>query len=297
MLKVSQTLAIDHRRRYMPDMATDSRDRQTGLRFRKMHGLGNDFVIIDQRNDPVALSEDLVRTIGDRHRGVGFDQLAEILPASDANAQLIFWNADGSQAGACGNATRCIAHMMMADGTEPVTLRTERGVLNCRRGPDGMVEVDMGVPLLRWDQIPLAREVDTVRLPLEGDPAACSMGNPHCTFFVEDAEAVDLSTLGPATEHDPLFPQRTNVQVVQVLAPDRARVRVWERGVGPTLASGSSSCAVVVNAARRGLMDRSATLILDGGEIRISWGDDDHVRMAGPVSYVFDGVFDPSFAP
>ena len=297
MLKVSQTLAIDHRRRYMPDMATDSRDRQTGLRFRKMHGLGNDFVIIDQRKDPVALSEDLVRTIGDRHRGVGFDQLAEILPASDANAQLIFWNADGSQAGACGNATRCIAHMMMADGTEPVTLRTERGVLNCRRGPDGMVEVDMGVPLLRWDQIPLAREVDTVRLPLEGDPAACSMGNPHCTFFVEDAEAVDLSTLGPATEHDPLFPQRTNVQVVQVLAPDRARVRVWERGVGPTLASGSSSCAVVVNAARRGLMDRSATLILDGGEIRISWGDDDHVRMAGPVSYVFDGVFDPSFAP
>lgn len=266
-----------------------------GLRFRKMHGLGNDFVIIDQRDGEVALTADVVRAIGDRHRGVGFDQLAEIRPGTGADADLIFWNADGSQAGACGNATRCIAHMLLTEtGQDRVVLRTERGLLPCRHA-DGVVEVDMGPPSLGWRDVPLAREVDTVRLPLEGEPAACSMGNPHCTYFVGDAEAVDLARIGPATEHDPLFPRRTNVQVVQVLDRGHARVRVWERGVGPTLASGSSSCAVLVNAVRRGLMDRQATLHLDGGDIRITWGPDDHVLMAGPVAYVFDGVFDPGF--
>ncbi|MEM7059165.1 MAG: diaminopimelate epimerase [Pseudomonadota bacterium] len=265
------------------------------LRFHKMHGLGNDFVIIDQRDGAVALGPDLVCAIGDRHRGVGFDQLVEILPGSDADVDLVFWNADGSTAGACGNATRCIADMLLNEtGQDAVVVRTERGLLPCRAA-DGIIEVDMGPPLLAWDQIPLARDVDPLHLPLGGDPAACSMGNPHCTFFVDNADAMPLENIGPRTENDLLFPERTNVQVVQVLDPGHARVRVWERGVGVTLASGSSSCAVVVNAVRRGLMDRQAVLHLDGGDIQITWRADDHVTMAGPVSYVFEGVFDPSF--
>lgn len=267
-----------------------------GLAFRKMHGLGNDFVIVDQRRARVPLRAPLVQAIGDRHRGVGFDQLAEVLPGTDSDVELIFWNADGSTAGACGNATRCIAGWLLAEaGSERMTLRTERGRLAARRRPDGVVEIDMGPPLLDWAEIPLTEAVDTVHLPIEGTPAAASMGNPHCTFFVDDADTVDLAGRGAAIERHPLFPQRTNVQFVQVLAPDRARVRVWERGVGVTLASGSSSCAVLVNAHRRGLMDRRATLVLDGGEIEITWADNGHVLLAGPTAHVFDGVFSPDW--
>lgn len=266
------------------------------LQFRKMHGLGNDFVIIDQRASDWPLDADVVRAIGDRHRGVGFDQLAEIRTGGNVAAELIFWNSDGSTAGACGNATRCVADLLMTESaSDALSLRTERGVLPCRRRADGLIEVDMGPPSLDWAGVPLAREVDTVSLPLEGNPAACSMGNPHCTFFVEDVASVDLEARGAAVEHDPLFPERTNVQFVEILSRTEARVRVWERGVGVTLASGSSSCAVVVNAVRRGLLDRSATLHLDGGDIHISWREDDHVVMAGPVAYVFDAVFDPRF--
>ena len=264
------------------------------LRFRKMHGLGNDFVVIDQRFGGMPVTPAIARALGDRHRGVGFDQLAQILPREDG-AELVFWNADGSTAGACGNATRCVAHLLMSESDgDQVNLQTERGVLACRRQGD-LVQVDMLEPRLSWDQVPLARDVDTVRVPIEGDPAACSMGNPHATFFVADADAVDLADFGPRIENHPMFPERTNVQVVQVLDRTHARVRVWERGVGVTLASGSSSCAVVVNAVRRGLMDRQAVLHLDGGDIQIEWRQDDHVLMTGPVAYVFEGVFDPTF--
>ncbi|MEM9138246.1 MAG: diaminopimelate epimerase [Pseudomonadota bacterium] len=269
-----------------------------GLRFRKMHGLGNDFVIIDRRRGGAPVTADLARALGDRHRGVGFDQLAEILPGRDAEAELVFWNADGSTAGACGNATRCVADLLLAEtGGTALTLRTERGLLPCRRRGDGLIEVDMGQPVLNWMDIPLAEAVNTLTLPIEGTPAACSMGNPHATFFVGDAGAVDLAAFGAEMEHHPLFPQRTNVQVVEVLGPDRARVRVWERGVGITLASGSSSCAVLVNANRRGLMGRNAVLSLDGGDIEITWRDDDHVLMAGPVSYVFQGTIGAEALP
>ena len=270
---------------------------EPGLRFRKMHGLGNDFVIIDQRSAEAPLSAEIARAIGDRHRGVGFDQLAEIRPGRDADADLIFWNADGSQAEACGNATRCVADLLLRESDQDhLVLRTVRGLLPSRRREDGLIEVDMGPPSLDWQDVPLARPCDTAFVPLEGDPAACSMGNPHCTYFVDDADAADLEGIGAATEHDPLFPNRTNVQLVQVNSASHARVRVWERGVGPTLASGSSSCAVVVNAHRRGLLDRKATLTLDGGDIQIHWREEDgHVLMAGPVAYVFEGVFDPSF--
>jgi len=267
----------------------------SGRPFMKMHGLGNDFVVIDQRGAEPFVTAALARALGDRHRGVGFDQLAVIEEDAGADVRLTFWNADGSTAGACGNATRCIARWEMARrGVGSLTLRTGRGVLHARDAGAGLTAVNMGAPILDWREIPLAEDVDTLHLPIPGDPVATGMGNPHCTFFVEDAGAVDLAAFGPAQERHPLFPERTNVQVVSVLGPDRLRMRVWERGAGITLASGSSSCAVAVAAARRGLAGRSVTLVLDGGEIAADWREDG-VWMTGPTAHVFDGVLSPAF--
>jgi diaminopimelate epimerase len=267
----------------------------SGRPFMKMHGLGNDFVVIDQRGTEPFVDARLARALGDRHRGVGFDQLAVIEDDPAADVRLRFWNADGSTAGACGNATRCIARWEMERrGVAALTLRTERGVLQARDEGDGLTSVNMGTPFLHWREIPLARDVDTLHLPIDGDPVATGMGNPHCTFFVDDAEAMDLPAFGPVQEHHPLFPERTNVQVVSVLGPDRLRMRVWERGAGITLASGSSSCAVAVAAARRGLAGRKVTLVLDGGEIAVDWREDG-VWMTGPTAHVFDGVLSAAF--
>jgi diaminopimelate epimerase len=267
----------------------------SGRPFMKMHGLGNDFVVIDQRGVAPFVSDALARALGDRHRGVGFDQLAVIEEDAEADVRLRFWNADGSTAGACGNATRCIARWEMdRRGVSRLTLKTERGVLQARDAGAGLTAVNMGAPILDWRAIPLAHETDTLHLPIEGDPVATGMGNPHCTFFVHDADTVDLSAFGPVHEHHLLFPERTNVQVVSVLGPDRLRLRVWERGVGITLASGSSSCAAAVAAARRGIAGRAVTLVLDGGEIAVDWREDG-VWMTGPTAHVFDGVLSPAF--
>ncbi len=265
------------------------------LPFAKMHGLGNDFVILDGRARSVAVTPLLARALGDRHRGVGFDQLALIENASDADLSLRFWNADGSPSAACGNATRCIARAEMnRTGQSELAIRAGDRILRARDAGGGLTSVNMGPPRLSWADIPLAREMDTLELPIDGRPTATSMGNPHCTFFVPDAEAVDLAAFGPAHEHHPLFPERTNVQVVQVLGPDRLRMRVWERGTGVTQASGSSSCAVAVAAARRGLAGREVTVVLDGGELRGVWAEDG-VWMTGPTAQVFTGTLSPSF--
>ncbi|WP_246100735.1 diaminopimelate epimerase [Palleronia caenipelagi] len=261
------------------------------LRFMKMHGLGNDFVVIDRRAEPVPVTATLARAIGDRQFGVGFDQLATIDRSDAANVRLVFWNADGSLSGACGNASRCIARFLMEEtGQRAVTLETERGVLDAEDAGNGLTAVNMGAPLLDWQAVPLARSVDLDHLPIDGDPVATGMGNPHCSFFVEDAEAVNLERFGPEHEHHPLFPERTNVQVAHVSGPDRLRMRVWERGAGITRASGSSSCAVAVAAARRGLTGRKVTVDLDGGTLLIDWREDG-VWMTGPTAHVFDGVF------
>ena len=267
----------------------------SGLPFMKMHGLGNDFVVIDRRSGGGAMSAGLARALGDRRRGVGFDQLAVIETDLEADARLFFYNADGSTAAACGNATRCIArHLMDQTGRTDLTLRTERGLLRCEDAGDGLTRVNMGAPLLDWRNVPLATDVDLLHLPIDGDPVATGMGNPHCTFFVEDAEAVDLTARGAEMEYHPLFPERTNVQFAHVIAPDHLRMRVWERGAGVTLASGSSSCAVAVAAVRRGLTGRTVKLTLDGGEIAIDWRDDG-VWMTGPTAHVFDGVLTAAF--
>ncbi len=265
-------------------------DQLSPLPFMKMHGAGNDFVVIDRRAGGAPVTAALARAIGDRHRGIGFDQLAVIDTDAEVAAKLTFFNADGSEAAACGNATRCIArHLMDESGSAALTLRTERGLLPAEDTGDGRVRVNMGAPFLDWQDIPLAEDMDTLHLPIEGDPVATGMGNPHCTFFVDDVEAIDLRARGAEVEHHPLFPERTNVQFAQLIGQDHLRMRVWERGVGVTLASGSSSCAVAVAAHRRGLTGRTVTLDLDGGRIEIDWRDDG-VWMTGPTAHVFDGV-------
>lgn len=263
------------------------------LRFEKMHGLGNDFVVIDARDRSVEVSPKHIAAIADRHRGVGFDQLAVIEPGSDAH--LVFYNSDGSESAACGNATRCIAQKIMDEtGQNNLRLTTARGALFAKRAENGMVSVNMGAPQLDWRDVPLSHAVDTLALPIEGAPTATGMGNPHCTFFVDDVDSVDLENLGHGFEHHPLFPERTNVQFASVIGPDRLRMRVWERGVGITLASGSSSCATAVAAARRGLTGRKVQIDLDGGTLWIDWAEDG-VWMTGPTMTVFSGVFTEQF--
>jgi len=260
----------------------------------KMHGLGNDFVIVDSRNNGPKISAKIAQRLGDRHCGVGFDQLAVIHDSPDADVALTFFNSDGSTAGACGNATRCVAQYEMDRlQVDSLSLKTERGALTALRYGD-MVSVNMGNPLLNWDEIPLARAMDTLRLPLDGTPTATGMGNPHCTFFVENADAIDLTGRGSALETDPLFPKHTNVQFAHLIGKDHLRMRVWERGVGVTLASGSSSCATAVAAARLGLTGRKVEIQLDGGTIYIDW-QQDGVWLTGATMHVFDGKFTAQF--
>jgi len=264
------------------------------LTFMKMHGLGNDFVVFDARTSGVEMTPGLARALADRHRGVGFDQLA-VLSTGAADGHLTFLNADGSRSAACGNATRCIARYLMDEtGKAALTLTTDRGDLYARDAGDGLTSVNMGAPFLDWADIPLAEEMDTLLLPIDGQPTATGMGNPHCTFFVEDAESVPLDQFGPRMETHPLFPERTNVQVAQIIGPDRIRMRVWERGTGITLASGSSSCATAVAAARRGLTGRIVAIDLDGGTLQVNWAEDG-VWMTGPTAHVFTAELQPSF--
>jgi len=260
----------------------------------KMHGAGNDFVVIDSRRREAVMTSGLALALGDRHRGVGFDQLAEIRSSDTADFALDFWNNDGSRAGACGNATRCVSdYVMQGAGATSVDLVTPRGRLRAQR-VKGSVWVNMGAPQLLWREVPLASAVDTLHLPLAGDPAAVGMGNPHCVHFVEDAEAVDLATLGQSVEHHALFPQRTNVEFASVIAADHLRMRVWERGAGVTLACGSGACATAVAAHLRGLTGRKVRLDVDGGVLSVDWRADG-VWLTGPVAHIFDGVLSAAF--
>ncbi len=262
--------------------------------FLKMHGLGNDFVVVDERARPLGLSPARVAALADRRTGIGCDQFITLEPPPPgADAFMRIRNPDGSEAGACGNATRCVVALLAQEtGRDRVTIRTIAGDLPAEHLPDGRVRVDMGPARLGWQDVPLARAADTLHLPLPGDPTACSMGNPHATFFVDDVAALDIPALGPALEHDPLFPERANIGFAQILAPDRLRLRVWERGAGLTRACGSGACAALVNAHRRGLTGRAASVIVDGGTLEIEWRADGHVLMTGPVATAFSGTLD-----
>jgi diaminopimelate epimerase len=264
-------------------------------RFVKMHGCGNDFAIFDERMSPVSLGPAAIKELADRHRGIGFDQLVCLKADAEADVFMQIYNADGTEAGACGNATRCVADILMREtGREITVVKTLSGHLPALRRPDGWIEVDMGPAYLDWDDIPMARPMDTLHLDLPGDPAAASMGNPHVTFLVDDIDQVDITGIGPRFEHDELFPERSNVGFAQVLDRSSMRLRVWERGAGLTLACGSGACAAVVNASRRGVVDRTCRVIVDGGLLDICWRDDGHVTMSGTATQVYAGeVFVP----
>lgn len=266
--------------------------------FLKMHGLGNDFVIFDARQEPLALTEAQIVHIADRRRGVGCDQVIMLEPTASARADAFMriYNPDGSESSACGNATRCVASLLMQEsGRDEACVATRAGVLYCTRAENG-IAVDMGMPRTGWQEIPLAQEMDTLRLPLKenglSDPVAVSMGNPHMVFFTTDIKDIALAELGPALEHHALFPERANVSVAEMTGPASIALRVWERGAGETLACGTAACATLVAAVRRGLISgRSAEVSLPGGILHIEWMESNaHVIMTGPVAQVFSGV-------
>jgi diaminopimelate epimerase len=265
-----------------------------------MHGLGNDFVVLDARAAALPVTAAAARDIGDRHVGVGFDQLIVMEPPPPgADVFMRILNPDGSEAEACGNATRCIASLVADEaGRDRVVVRTVAGELPVERLPRGLWRADMGPARLGWRDVPLVAEMDTLHVPLSfgpvADPAACSMGNPHATFFVQDLDAVPVAEIGPKLERHPLFPERANIGFAQVLSPERIRLVMWERGAGMTLACGSGACATIVNAHRRGLTGRRATVELPGGALEMEWREDGHVLMTGPVATAFTGELDLS---
>ena len=263
-------------------------------RFHKMHGLGNDFVLFDVRAEPLAMTRALAIAIADRHRGVGCDQLILVEPSAAADVRMRIFNPDGGEVGACGNAARCVAALV---GGAPA-IETAGGIVAGHAAAGG-ASIDMGEPRFDWDAIPLAYAMDGAALPLAWEgiatvraPIAVNVGNPHVVLFVEDCDAVDLGTVGPAIEHDPVFPERVNAGVATIAARDRIRLRVWERGAGATLACGTGACAAAVAAIRAGLADRSVVVALPGGELTIEWAPGARIRMTGPATHVFDGEID-----
>lgn len=278
-------------------MSQDQDNRQQP--FVKMHGLGNDFVIIDARRNPISLDSGKVRALADRRTGVGFDQLIFLEPSVRADLFMRIHNADGSEVEACGNAARCVASLLMdQSGADTATIDSQGGLLTANKVSERLITIDMGAPRMDWQDIPLTREMDTLRLPLSAgnlaDPVAVNMGNPHAIFFVDDVMAIDLDTLGPQLEHDAIFPERANISAAQVGADGAIRLRVWERGVGITRACGTAACAARVAAARRDIGPRQGPVELDGGVLEIEWRKDGHVCMTGPVETAYTGTFDPS---
>ena len=266
-----------------------------------MNGLGNDFVVVEARELPFAPGREQARAIADRADGVGCDQIIAISPSASTEAFVRFWNADGDEVGACGNGTRCVAWLLMeASGRDEAVFETSAGVLSGRRAGERVVTVDMGEPGLDWRDIPLAEPMDTRGIELQvgpidaphlHTPACVSMGNPHVVFFVPEVATAPVREVGPMIEHHHLFPERANVGFAEIVAPDRIRLRVWERGVGETLACGTGACAALVAAHRRGLTGRKAAVAFSDGELVIEWRESDgHVLMTGPVAVEFTGT-------
>lgn len=259
--------------------------------FHKMHGLGNDFVVIDARAHAVEMTKARAHAIADRHQGIGCDQLILLEPSNIADVKMRIFNADGGEVEACGNASRCVALLL----EKPARIETMGGILETV--PQGQrATVMLNPPGFDWEFIPLAMPMDTYDMPVSWDvlerPMAVNVGNPHVVFFVADCDKVDLETLGPLIEHDPLFPERINVNVATVLDPATVRLRVWERGVGLTKACGTGACATAVAAIRSGRATSPVDVILPGGTLTIGWTDGGPIEMAGPATHVFTGHAD-----
>jgi diaminopimelate epimerase len=259
-------------------------------RFHKMHGLGNDFVIFDARDEPVEMDAARARAIADRRTGIGFDQLIVLEPSSVADVRMRIFNADGSEVGACGNVTRCVALLLGGE----TRIETDGGLISGAVRNGGAV-ADMGVPRFDWNEIPLAYAIDTLNLPVAWDdlqdPSAVNVGNPHIVFFVDDADAVDLELIGPRIERDPLFPQRINVNVASI-GGNKIKLNVWERGTGLTRACGTGACATAVAAIRRRLATSPVEVTQRGGTLQIEWSPGETIRMTGPATHVFAGEID-----
>ena len=271
--------------------------------FAKMHGLGNDFVILDWRNDPDRrVPAAAAQRLADRRLGIGCDQILVIRPSQEADIRMDILNQDGSLSGACGNGTRCVADLVMAEtGADRISIVTDGGMLSAWRAADDQISVDMGPVFTRWQDVPLAESMDTLHVPLgvAGLPdAVChALGNPHAVVFVEDAEGLDLARLGPQVEQSSLFPDRVNLSVLSRRDDGSFRMRVWERGVGITMACGSGACASGVAIARRGLGGDVNKIVMDGGAVTIAWQrDNGHVVMTGPVAYVASGYLSPEIS-
>jgi len=263
------------------------------LRFHKMHANGDDFVIVDSRNSPNPMTSNLARRMGDRHRGIGFNQLAVVLDEAEAeaDARLMFWNSDGSPLDDCGSATRGAAQMLMCESnTTSITLRTNRGLLTCERTSTGAISVDMGVPLFEWSAAPTPLDLATNVLPLIDNPVACSMGNPQCTYFVDDLTTLDIATIGRSIEINPLFPHRTSVHFVQIINRKHIRLHIWVRWGTIPIGSGLCSCGAVVNGIHRGLLDNSVEVECDGGTVTDQWDGVGPVILIGPVETTFSGI-------
>ena len=274
------------------------------IRFRKMNGLGNTFAVFDGRAAPVVLAPAAIRALGE-DGAIGFDQMITLEPSTGADVFMRIHNKDGGEVDACGNATRCIAWLMMGEsGRGETAIETNAGLLRAfDTGIPEMVAVDMGEPRFGWREIPLSRPFEDTReidlsfgpvdAPILSGPAVVSMGNPHAIFFVDDVDAIDLGRIGPILERHPLFPERANISIAHVTGRDAITLRTWERGAGLTRACGTGACAAAVAAMRRGLTDRAVTVTLPGGPLRIEWRDDNHVIMTGAIEAEFEGTVDP----
>lgn len=262
--------------------------------FRKMHGLGNDFVVIDARTRAVSINARRAAALADRTTGIGCDQLIVLEPSASADVRMRIFNPDGGEVEACGNASRAVG-LLLADERGGITrIETLGGLITAQAGTEG-ISVAMGRPRFGWEDIPLAYAMDTLHMPVGWedltDPVAVNVGNPHVVFFVPDARSIDLARLGPIIEHDPLFPRRINVNVAALTGPDAIDLRVWERAAGLTRACGTGACATAIAAMRRRLTGRSVNVTLPGGTLRIDWRDDDEIVMTGPATTSFTGEF------
>ncbi len=278
------------------------------IHFRKMNGLGNDFVVVDVRAHDPHFSAETVRAIADRKTGIGCDQFILIeRPRNGGDCFMGIRNADGGEVEACGNAARCIASLMLDEtGKSEVIVETLGAMTRGSRAPDGNVTVDMGTPRLEWHEIPLAEEIRDTRgielqigpidNPILHTPAVVNVGNPHAIFFIEDVNSVDLSRVGPLLENHPMFPERANISLAQVISRDHILLKVWERGAGLTRACGTAACAAAVAGARKRLTNRAVTVTLPGGDLHLHWREeDDHILMTGPATFDDDGTLDPAF--
>jgi diaminopimelate epimerase len=275
--------------------------------FVKMNGIGNEIVVVDMRARGGTIKPEEARAAA-APGGAPYDQLVALYPSRTpgTDAFIRIYNNDGSEAGACGNGMRCVADLVSKEsGKDALTFETKAGILNCWKNADGLFTVDMGVPRFKWNEIPLAEEFRDTRFielqigpidkPVLHSPSVVSMGNPHAIFWVDDVNAYDLARFGPLLENHPIFPERANITLAHIVAPDHIIIRTWERGAGLTKACGSAACAAAVAAARLKRTDRKAKVSLPGGELTIEWREkDDHVLMTGPVEFEFNGRFDPA---